>query len=388
MPGIQSMPSPNKMAGSDLAAKTALLLLAVGINALEYFFPRIPFLPWLKPGLANVVTIIWILRWGATDAIIFTALRSWITSFYFGFSLVSLVLSMSGGIAAALGMGVLWTLFGKRRWLGLVGLGIAGAVLHNSGQLCAIYFLLTATTLLWYQLPFMLGASLVFGAVTGILAYALAPRLAAGSREVETDCTGFASPPIRNFALRFVGGGFLLSASVAVVFLHAPAFLGVAAAAATILAVAAARGNLAMLVYPVARFWLLFAFIGIMDTFFSYGRTAFGLSFVTHEGLRETGLQWLRLWTWIELSAVLASIQFNRAVLSAAVRHVPFGRTTLTASLFALELFPAVFDLLRKRPKIDARAVFRDPKGSVKSTIERLYGDIVTLIEGNGEEGK
>ena len=283
------MPSASRKTIANIVPKAALLLLAVGINTVEYLFPRIPFLPWLKPGLANAVTIIWIVRWGAADALLFTVLRSWITSFYFGFSLVSLMLSMSGGLAAAIGMGALWTCFGRRGWLGLVGLGIAGAALHNAGQLCALYFLLTAAAGIWYQVPFMLAASLVFGAATGVLAHALMPLLA-GS-DPKSDFAGLREPPTRNFALRLVAGGLLLGASIGVVFLHAWPLLAASAAAASVLAVAVAeRGKLSVLFYPIGRFWLLFVFVAVMNIFFSYGRSAFGLSFVTQDGLRETVL--------------------------------------------------------------------------------------------------
>ena len=66
--------------------KTALLLVAITINTLELFLPRIPFLPWVKPGLANCVTILWIIRYGAIDALFFSFLRIWMVGFYVGFS--------------------------------------------------------------------------------------------------------------------------------------------------------------------------------------------------------------------------------------------------------------------------------------------------------------
>jgi hypothetical protein len=82
MQAIRPMQSHDKEEFSpDIAAKTALLLLAVGLNAFEYLLPRIPVFPWLKPGLANIVTIVWIIRWGAADALVFSIVRSWITLF-------------------------------------------------------------------------------------------------------------------------------------------------------------------------------------------------------------------------------------------------------------------------------------------------------------------
>lgn len=405
MQPIQSMQSPGNReniavpaGAADIAARTALLLLAVGINALEYMLPRIPVFPWLKPGLANIVTIIWILRWGAADALLFSVVRSWITSFYFGFSLVSLGLSLSGGLISAAGMGALWLLFGRRGWLGLAGLGIAGAVLHNTGQLCGVYCFIAATPVLWYQVPFMLGASLVFGALTGFFAYALLPIL------LTTASAPAALNAIRggNGTLRCVAGAGLLAASIGITVLHSSAVLGMCAVLATVLSWVLTRWKFGVLLLPIIRFRLLFAFVAVMYLFFSYGRTVAWLPFVTYEGIHETLRQWLRLWTWIQMSIVLTRLEFNRVVLNAAIRHMPFGRATLIASLLALELFPAFVALpesLRRRTVGAAglsgertlermRRVFDHPARKVAAAIERLYGDIVKLVEQNATQAR
>jgi heptaprenyl diphosphate synthase len=369
---------------SDIAAKTALLLLAVGINAFEYFLPRIPVFPWLKPGLANIVTIVWIVRWGAADALVYTVVRSWITSYFFGFSIVSFMLSLSGGFLAAAGMGALWAVFGQRGWLGLAGLGIAGAVFHNTGQLCGIYLLLAALPALWYQVPFMLCASLVFGGMTGFIAHALLPLL---TKETMPAAPGIQAPS-GNIRARFFAGCALLAAGAGIAFVRPPAVLAVFALVATALAFAAEEWKFRVFLFPVRRFWVLFVFVGVMYLFFSYGRTVAGLSFVTHEGVRETLLQWLRLWAWIELSLVLSKLAFNRAALIAAARRVPFGRDTVIAALFALELFPAFVSLLKPRPKMSgAFRILRDPAGMTVSFFGKFYRDILGLV-GAGAVGR
>jgi len=292
MQPIQSMQLPGNrehIAGpavpadnADIAARTALLRLAVGINALEYMLPRIPVFPWLKPGLANIVTIIWILRWGAADALLFSVVRSWITSFYFGFSLVSLGLSLSGGLVSAAGMGALWLIFGRRGWLGLAGLGIAGAVLHNTGQLCGVYLFIAATPVLWYQVPFMLSASLVFGALTGFFAYALLPILLTTASAP----AAFDAVTAGNGTLRCIAGAGLLAASIGIAVLRSPAALGMCAVLATTLSWVLTQRKFGVLLLPFTRFRLLFAFVAVMYLFFSYGRSFAGLPFVTYEGIQ------------------------------------------------------------------------------------------------------
>jgi len=123
--------------------KAVWLLLAVALNTLELFIPRIPFLPWLKPGLANCITMIWIIEFGMVDSLMYTLVRVWISSFYFGFSLVTVFLALSGGLFSTAVMGCAWNLLGRRRLMGTVGMGIIGALSHNTGQLFAVFAVLT-----------------------------------------------------------------------------------------------------------------------------------------------------------------------------------------------------------------------------------------------------
>ncbi len=84
--------------------KACLLLLSVSLAALELFIPRVPLLPWLKPGLANIVAVAWVVLYGPRDALLYVLIRSWLIGFYFGFSLISLLLGTAGGMCAVLGM--------------------------------------------------------------------------------------------------------------------------------------------------------------------------------------------------------------------------------------------------------------------------------------------
>ena len=289
---------------------------------------------------------------------------------------MSLVLSLSGGMVSAAGMGIFWLIFGRKGWLGLVGLGIAGAVLHNAGQLCGVYLLLAATDVIWYQVPFMLLASLAFGALTGFFAYMLFPVLSKKSPAT----ADFKVKRTGNAGLRCIAGLLLLAVSIGIVAVRSPMVLAVAALSASFLAFGAASGNIRVFLFPVMQFWLLFVFIAVMYLFFSYGHTVSGLPFVTYEGLRETMLQWLRLWTWLEISIVLTRLEFNRIALTAAIRWVPFGQATFIASLLALELFPSFVDLLRKQAKIDLKKVLHGSPGSISLVIEKLYEEMVKLV--------
>ena len=122
------MQSPDKTRRTDGQHKAIWILLAVAISAAESFFPRIPLFPWLKPGLANCVTLIWIIEFGAVDALLFFFIRTWIVGFYFGFSFLTIMVSLSGGVIATIAMGICWNVAGKRGVLGAIGISIIGAL--------------------------------------------------------------------------------------------------------------------------------------------------------------------------------------------------------------------------------------------------------------------
>lgn len=214
--------------------KTVWLLCAVAISALEFFVPRLPFFPWLKPGFANVITMIWIFEFGVIDALAYCMLRVWIVGFYFGFSFLSISLSASGGVLATLAMGAFWALLGKNRWLGTVGLGVLGALFHNLGQLLAVYFLMAANIHLFFQVPVMLIASIVFGGLVGCAAPVVYGVLS--SFEPDQGAARLVVPQVpatdrKDFFFSFV----LLAGSMAIVFLDSMSMLAVCACCATLL---------------------------------------------------------------------------------------------------------------------------------------------------------
>ncbi|MBN2038166.1 MAG: Gx transporter family protein [Chitinispirillaceae bacterium] len=372
------MQSPaNTSRESDLAEKTVLLLLAVGLNAVEYFIPRLPFFPWLKPGLANTVTLIWIIKYGTMDALLFSLVRTWIAGCYFGFSFVSLSLAASGGIAATLVMGLLWNMFGKRGLLGMVGLGVLGALFHNAGQLFAVYALMTTNTRVFFQLPLMALASILFGSVVGALALPVKNILdrKAGSKAAAMQSQQWLQQRVAMKEYLMAVG--IITFSIALVFVtNTPAL--VTAAAVTALSVAMLlRRPLMLFITPLLRFWALFAFIGCIYLVFPYGTRLEHLSFLTHESVIATVQQWLRLWVWLELSFILMHFRFHVVLFSLFSKLFPNRQNTLTAGLLAFEYFPLVAQIGKQRGKGVFRRMVRHPLQSGKEGINGLYDEIV-----------
>ena len=80
----------------------------------------------------------------------------------------ALLFSLLGGVTAMLVM----ILLSRLRRLSIYGVSIGGAAAHNCGQIAAACLSLGSRAPLYY-LPFLLGAALITGAVTGLAAACL-----------------------------------------------------------------------------------------------------------------------------------------------------------------------------------------------------------------------
>lgn len=331
------------------AQKTVLLLLAVSINVLELCIPRIPFLPWLKPGIANCITIIWIVRFGLTDALLYTILRVWLSSFYVGFSLVTMGLALSGGILSTLAMGLLCVPLRQRtRMVGTIGTAITGAFFHNIGQLIAVYMLLVKNDILFYQVPFMIAASLLFGSLTGFLVpffWNILSRLFVTTPVVNR----ILQKKIPNISYMRISGILLLLVSAMTILLIDNMLTLLILAGTVTIAVFFLTGlRFSSLVYPV-RFWFLFLIIAFVYLLFSYGTTIPGISMLTYEGLNDTARQSLRLWIWIQTSLLLHHWHVNHAVYHFLNKIFPRHSTSLAAGVFAMDFFPEIIRFAQSR---------------------------------------
>ena len=375
----------NEEARKDLALKIVLLLFAIALNALEFFIPRLPFFPWLKPGLANIITMIWIIRYGTADALVYSIVRSWIAGCYFGFSLVSLSLALSGGLISTLIMGALWATLGNRRVMGCIGIGVAGALFHNVGQLLAVYVLLTTNDRVFYQFPVMALASVLFGGCVG----ALVPRV---MRVFDRTFDGQYPPqvalPTRDrspkrgeTAITIV----LFTLSFVLVFVHSTVALSIIATGTALALLIMFKGAFSLVFRPLFRFWALFLFIAFVYCILPYGTRLEKLSFLTHESVTATVQQWLRLYTWLALSFILTRYRFHIVLFTLLTRILRQWEVTLSAGLFAFEFFPLVAQIGKKRGKAFFRNLIKHPIHSAQEGIGGLYEEIVEKVQ-QGED--
>jgi len=151
----------------------ALLLLATTLHVIEAALPSLG--PWFKPGLANIITLIALLLFGARAAFLLALARIVLGNLMVGTLLTpTFVMSLSGGLSAALVMLV------AAHWLAprhVIGISLLGAVAHMVVQFIVVAELFIRQPHIYYMLPPLLLLSLATGWINGGLARYIAQRI-------------------------------------------------------------------------------------------------------------------------------------------------------------------------------------------------------------------
>ncbi len=136
-----------------------MIALAMIFSYIETFIPIPFFLPGMKLGLANIITMIALYKMGTKDAAIISIVRILLSALLFG-NVFSLAYSLAGGLFSLAVM----ILLKKTDRFSITGVSIAGGVGHNIAQIGVAAILLDTAELIYY-LPVLL----ITGAVTGCL---------------------------------------------------------------------------------------------------------------------------------------------------------------------------------------------------------------------------
>ena len=148
----------------NTAKKTAFLglctALALVLAYVEVLLPPIfSAVPGIKLGLPNIVIIFILYRFGVTRAALVSLVRIVIVSMLFG-NVMAFVYSVAGAFLSLLVMALLR----KLDFLSTVGVSVAGAVMHNVGQILTAMVLLGTAELGYYLIVLA-----VTGTISGIL---------------------------------------------------------------------------------------------------------------------------------------------------------------------------------------------------------------------------
>lgn len=151
-----------------LTALALLTTISLTIFLLEGILPPLVPIPGIKLGLANIVTLIVLVWFGAKDAVLVTITRV-LLGFFFAGTVMSLTYSLLGSFLSLTVMTVLHYFLGKKY---IYITSIAGAIFHNIGQIIAAV-LFTSTPYLVSYLPVLMISGIVTGLFTGLCAYFL-----------------------------------------------------------------------------------------------------------------------------------------------------------------------------------------------------------------------
>jgi heptaprenyl diphosphate synthase len=149
-----------------------LALAATVLGVVDGMIPR-P-LPFLRAGIANVVTVIAAVRYGTGTALTVNLLRSAAVSLFTGtLATPAFALSLSGGVASALLMGLMAGLVPAR--VSAVSLSMAGSTASLYAQLLAAMMMLPGIPAAALVIPLALWGA-VSGCITGVIAVMLLRR--------------------------------------------------------------------------------------------------------------------------------------------------------------------------------------------------------------------
>ena len=168
--------SDTKIAQPDrrLAALALIVALGVVLHRLEALLP-LP-APWIKLGLANVMTLIALVFLGFRDALMVTLLRVILGSILGGtFLSPTFFLSLAGGVAATVIMA--WIYRRGRGPFSLIGISVCAAYTHTLAVIFCVYFFWIRQEALLKLLPVFFIFSLITGVLTGIAANLIIQRL-------------------------------------------------------------------------------------------------------------------------------------------------------------------------------------------------------------------
>jgi len=164
-----------------LRDKYRIALLSAYALALHGFEVMLPTpIPWLRLGLANIITLVSLMLYGFRTAMMVTLVRVVLASIFSGTFLgPAFLLSMGGGVCSTAAMGAAWAV--SRNLFGPVGLSLIGAFFHNAAQLGLAYLVFIQrieAVLLIAPVILLIGTltGLMNGVVAGLLLKNLAPE--------------------------------------------------------------------------------------------------------------------------------------------------------------------------------------------------------------------
>ena len=167
----RSHPDPSKgrsagkagtLSTSFIARVGLMAALALIFSYVEAIIPYDPGIPGIKLGIANVVTVIALYKFGIKDAAAVSVIRIVIAGLLFN-GLFGMIYSLVGACVSLAGMIALK----KTGLFSVVGVSMAAGVLHNFGQLLIAAALIEDLRIFFY-FPVLMFSGIAAGILVGI----------------------------------------------------------------------------------------------------------------------------------------------------------------------------------------------------------------------------
>ena len=139
------------------------IALAMIMSYIEALVPLSFAVPGIKMGLANIVIIFLLYRFGMKEAILVSIIRVILVSLLFS-NVMAMWYSLAG---AVLSLSVMWVLK-KIDKFSVIGVSVAGGIMHNVGQIIMAVILLGTEQIALY-LPVLIITGTATGVIIGIV---------------------------------------------------------------------------------------------------------------------------------------------------------------------------------------------------------------------------
>ena len=162
--------SPNR----KISFLSLLITIGLIIFIFEIYIPR-P-LPWLKPGFANIATLLALYLFDFKAAIIVVIGRVILGSLLVGtFLNPAFFLAFAGGIGSTIVMSIFKSYFS--RFFSIFGVSIIGAITHNIIQLLLVSFIIIQHATILFLLPILILSALFTGLVVAFFSHYILKNL-------------------------------------------------------------------------------------------------------------------------------------------------------------------------------------------------------------------
>lgn len=152
-----------QLSNKKLAFSGLMVACGLVMGYLEFLIPLPIGIPGVKIGLSNIITLLTLYLMGPSISIIILLLRIILSGLLFG-NAFGILYSLFGAVFAFASM----YFCHKISKLSIVGVSVAGGVMHNIGQLILACFIVNQIKLSFY-LPVLLLSGLLCGILVGII---------------------------------------------------------------------------------------------------------------------------------------------------------------------------------------------------------------------------